>query len=116
MAGSRGGGGGRSLTEVVLNAPDACLGGHPAVGRPANTVTADQPHKSFDVVVAGGGIAALEATLALRDLAGGLVEVTVVSPPIGSPSLRRRSVSRLGSRWSGSSICFTSPTTSVCAW
>jgi len=33
MAGSRGGGGGRSLTEVVLSAPDACLGGHPAVGR-----------------------------------------------------------------------------------
>ena len=46
----------------------------------ARPVTGDQPHKSFDVVVAGGGIAALEATLALRDLASGLVEVTVVSP------------------------------------
>ena len=43
-------------------------------------MTADQPHHSFDVVIAGGGVAALEATLALRDLAGDLVEVTLVSP------------------------------------
>ena len=43
-------------------------------------MSADQPHQSFDVVIAGGGVAALEATLALRDLAGDLVEVTLVSP------------------------------------
>ena len=34
----------------------------------------------FHVVIAGGGVAALEATLALRDLAADLVEVTLVSP------------------------------------
>jgi sulfide:quinone oxidoreductase len=35
---------------------------------------------SFHVVVGGGGVAALEATLALRDLAGELVDVTLVAP------------------------------------
>ena len=49
-------------------------------GEAAIPMTADQPHHSFDVVIAGGGVAALEATLALRDLAGDLVEVTLVSP------------------------------------
>lgn len=34
----------------------------------------------FRVVVAGGGVAGLEAVLALRDLAGGRVELTLVSP------------------------------------
>ena len=43
-------------------------------------MSADQPRHSFDVVIAGGGVAALEATLALRDLARDLVEVTLVSP------------------------------------
>jgi len=43
-------------------------------------MSAGQSHQSFDVVIAGGGVAALEATLALRDLAGDLVEVTLVSP------------------------------------
>ncbi|HEV8104042.1 MAG TPA: FAD-dependent oxidoreductase, partial [Gaiellaceae bacterium] len=43
-------------------------------------MSADQPRHGFHVVIAGGGVAALEATLALRDLAGGLVEVTLVSP------------------------------------
>jgi len=35
---------------------------------------------SFRVVVAGGGVAGLEALLALRDLAGARVELTLVSP------------------------------------
>ena len=35
---------------------------------------------SFRVVIAGGGIAALEAALALRDIAAGLVDVTLVAP------------------------------------
>ena len=38
------------------------------------------PGGSLRVVIAGGGVAALEATLALRDLAGDLVEVTLVAP------------------------------------
>ena len=44
-------------------------------------MSADQLRdSSFQVVIAGGGVAALEATLALRDLAGDLVEVTLVAP------------------------------------
>lgn len=34
----------------------------------------------FNVVVAGGGVAALETTLALRDLAGAKVSVTLIAP------------------------------------
>lgn len=34
----------------------------------------------FQAVIAGGGVAALEATLALHELADGLVEVTLVAP------------------------------------
>ena len=34
----------------------------------------------FRVVVAGGGVAGLEALLALRDLAGERVELTLLSP------------------------------------
>ena len=36
--------------------------------------------KRFRVVIAGGGVAALEATLALRELASGLVDVELVAP------------------------------------
>ncbi len=43
-------------------------------------MSADQPRNSFQVVIAGGGVAALEATLALRELAGHLVDVTLVAP------------------------------------
>jgi sulfide:quinone oxidoreductase len=43
-------------------------------------MSADQPGDSLQVVIAGGGVAALEATLALRELAGDLVEVTLVAP------------------------------------
>jgi sulfide:quinone oxidoreductase len=35
---------------------------------------------SYDVVIAGGGVAAVEAALALRDLAGDRVALTIVSP------------------------------------
>ena len=35
---------------------------------------------SFRVLVAGGGVAGLEALLALRDLAGGRAELTLLSP------------------------------------
>ena len=38
------------------------------------------PSSSFRVVVAGGGVAGLEAVLALRDLAGAGVEMTLLSP------------------------------------
>ena len=41
---------------------------------------ADASRGSFRVVIAGGGIAALEAALALRELAAGLVDVTLVAP------------------------------------
>jgi sulfide:quinone oxidoreductase len=40
----------------------------------------DSQDDRFKVVIAGGGIAALEASLALRDLAGELVSITVVAP------------------------------------
>ncbi len=35
---------------------------------------------AFQVVIAGGGVAALEAALALRELAGDLVATTIVAP------------------------------------
>lgn len=38
------------------------------------------PHQRSRVVVAGGGVAAIEALLALRELAGSLVDLTLVSP------------------------------------
>src|SRR6476620_9021965 len=38
------------------------------------------PEPSLHVVIAGGGIAALEATMALRDLAEDRVRITVVAP------------------------------------
>jgi sulfide:quinone oxidoreductase len=38
------------------------------------------PSAPFDVLIAGGGVAALEAVLALRDLAGDRVRITVVTP------------------------------------
>lgn len=38
------------------------------------------PDRALNVVIAGGGVAALEAGLALRDLAGALVSTTLVSP------------------------------------
>jgi sulfide:quinone oxidoreductase len=38
------------------------------------------PKRSFDVVIAGGGVAALEAALALRDLAGERVRTTMLAP------------------------------------
>lgn len=39
-----------------------------------------RPPASFRVVVAGGGVAGLEAVLALRDLAAARVEMTLLSP------------------------------------
>jgi sulfide:quinone oxidoreductase len=38
------------------------------------------PNRSFDVVIAGGGVAALEAALALKDLAGERVRTTLLAP------------------------------------
>ena len=44
-------------------------------------MSADDSHGGrFRVVIAGGGVAALEAALALRDLAGALVATTIVAP------------------------------------
>jgi sulfide:quinone oxidoreductase len=40
----------------------------------------DSQQGAFKVVIAGGGVAALEAALALRDLAGPLVSTTIVTP------------------------------------
>jgi sulfide:quinone oxidoreductase len=40
----------------------------------------DSQAGAFKVVIAGGGVAALEAALALRDLAGNLVSTTIVAP------------------------------------
>ena len=40
------------------------------------------PSQPFNVVIAGGGVAALEAAFALRDLAGEAVRVTIVAPNI----------------------------------
>jgi sulfide:quinone oxidoreductase len=40
----------------------------------------DSHSERFKVVIAGGGVAALEAALALRDLAGELVSITIVAP------------------------------------
>jgi sulfide:quinone oxidoreductase len=37
-------------------------------------------HAPFNVVIAGGGVAALEGALALRDLAGDLVTIQIVAP------------------------------------
>jgi sulfide:quinone oxidoreductase len=67
------------------------------------------PHNSFEVVVAGGGIAAVEALLALRALAGDLVHVTMVSPaddlvyrpetvtePFAGPGAARSPLSAIG--------------------
>src|SRR5688500_5635046 len=41
---------------------------------------ASQPENSTRVVIAGGGVAGLETLLALADLAGDRVEVTLVAP------------------------------------
>jgi sulfide:quinone oxidoreductase len=41
---------------------------------------ADSSSSTFRVVIAGGGVAGLEAVLALRDLLGGGVDVTIVAP------------------------------------
>ena len=38
------------------------------------------PSRRLDVIICGGGVAALEAALALRDLAGDRVAITLVSP------------------------------------
>jgi sulfide:quinone oxidoreductase len=48
--------------------------------RSVNVMPSNAPSTPFEVVVAGGGIAAVEALLALRALAGDLVHVTLVSP------------------------------------
>src|SRR3954469_3820873 len=67
----------------------------------------DHPHANAEVVVVGGGIAALECLLALRELAGGRVHVTVVAPqpdfilrpvvaePLGVAAARRRPLSAI---------------------
>jgi NADPH-dependent 2,4-dienoyl-CoA reductase/sulfur reductase-like enzyme len=36
--------------------------------------------KALDVVIAGGGVAALEAAMALRELAGDRVKLTLLAP------------------------------------
>ena len=42
--------------------------------------SASSSKEPFDVLIAGGGIAALEAALALRDLGGDRVATTVLAP------------------------------------
>lgn len=44
-----------------------------------SAMQAKDSHRPVSVVIAGGGVAALETALALRDLAEGLVDVTLVS-------------------------------------
>jgi sulfide:quinone oxidoreductase len=46
------------------------------------TRTAAERRKGLPVLVAGGGVAALETALALRELAGGLVHVELVAPEL----------------------------------
>ena len=48
---------------------------------------ADGANGAFKVVIAGGGVAALEAALALHDLAGDRIELTMVAP---NPEFRYR--------------------------
>ena len=84
--------------------PDA--GGAAFVASPAmNTHTIPSP---LHVLIAGGGVAALEAMMALRALAGDRVEITLLAPerefhyrPWPSPS-RSRSPTRGTSSWPGS--------------
>ena len=65
-------------------------------------------HRPLNVVIAGGGVAGLETALALRDLAGGLVDVTLVAStdrftfapasvgvPFGKSSVRRFDLFRI---------------------
>jgi 2-polyprenyl-6-methoxyphenol hydroxylase-like FAD-dependent oxidoreductase len=47
--------------------------------QPDDTSTQQQP-KRFKVLIAGGGVAGLEAAFALHELAGELVDVTVLAP------------------------------------
>ena len=77
---------------------------------------ADASRGSFRVVIAGGGVAALETALALRDLAEGLVDVTLVAATdrftfapasVGVP---------FGKARSAGSTCFGSPMILACAW
>ncbi|MGZ4173441.1 MAG: FAD-dependent oxidoreductase [Solirubrobacteraceae bacterium] len=42
--------------------------------------TGTTPTERFQVVIAGGGVGALEGALALRDLAGDLVDLTLIAP------------------------------------
>lgn len=59
----------------------------PPVGRtPAGAYRACmRPHAPFTVLIAGGSVAALEAALALRELAGGRVSTTLLTPPGAFP-------------------------------
>jgi sulfide:quinone oxidoreductase len=52
------------------------------LGRPVRKVLAMSPGSPapFRVVIAGGGVAALEGALALRDLAGGRISTTLLAP------------------------------------
>src|SRR5205823_6382506 len=43
-------------------------------------MSSSNPQSSFNVVIAGGGVAALEGALALRDLAGDRVSTTLLAP------------------------------------
>ena len=58
------------------------------------TIASTDPIDLHRVVIVGGGMAALEAVLALRDLAGARVRVTVIAPesdfaPAGRLGLER---------------------------
>lgn len=47
---------------------------------PDTTSTRQQEHARFEVLIAGGGVAALEAAFAVRDLAGDRVHITFLAP------------------------------------
>ena len=83
-----------------------------AAGGPGRTVggMTQNPTAAPEIVVVGGGIAALEFVLALRDLAGDRVHVTIVAPepdfvlrpmlvaePLGRGAAQRLPLSRIAS-------------------
>src|ERR1700757_1514630 len=51
-----------------------------AVGEASRSATVSTPRRRPRVIIAGGGVAALEALIALRDLLDGFVGIDVIAP------------------------------------